>query len=275
MRVVRSDVCLSLLSCALGVLSISAPVRAESAEACSSAYTKGQEDRLAGRLYGARQAFKSCAEPRCPAAVVRDCKRWATEVEADLPTARLHITSPSGERIANVHALADGVPLTATELEQPLILEAGPHLLRFEAAGYRPLELQTALRPTDRELSVAVVLHALDERPAQAPKRVPVLALALAGVGALALGSSLYFGLRSHREYEDLRASCAPACNPARADALRSNAVVSDVALVAGVGALAAAAWVYVGSRSTPSAVTALKLEPAVGGARVRLRVSF
>src|SRR5450432_3815483 len=203
MRAVPTAAAFSLL---LATASAGAEV---SADACSSAYTKGQEDRLAGRLFSAREAFKVCAGASCPGAIAADCRHWKSEVEADLPTVRLKVTDAQGAPIANLTLSADGIGMPDIVLTQPVILEAGQHVLRFEATDFRPVEVERALRPTDRELEVAVVMHRLSEPLPEAGKRagareapdsaghgVPVLAVALASVGVVALGGALYFGLR-------------------------------------------------------------------------------
>ena len=261
---------------------------AGSADACSSAYTKGQEDRLAGRLFSAREAFKVCASASCPSAIAGDCARWKTEVEADLPTVRLKVTDAQGAPIANLRLSADGLAMPDAVLTRPVILEAGPHVLRFEARDFRPLEVERALRPTARELEVAVVMHRLSEplpesgkptgahtAPNPAGPSVPALAVALASVGVVALGGSLYFGLRSHAQYEDLKTSCAPLCDPKQADSVRSNALISDVALLTSAAAFGAAAWVYFSSGSDRHLAAALNVQPSEQGAVVRLRVAF
>jgi hypothetical protein len=283
----------SRISAGLAVLSsfasVSEPAHADvSADVCSSSYAKGQEDRLAGRLFDAREAFEVCADPSCSASLSRDCKRWVTEVDADLPTVRVTVTDTRGVKLETFQAFADGTRIPDSELTQPVILESGPHVLRFEAVGYRPVELEKALRPSDRELEVRVILHALNEPlPGVTPttdaahqsdamaRGVPVLAVALASVGVVALGGSLYFGLRSHDQYESLKASCAPFCNPSQADSVRSKALISDVALLTSVAAFGGAAWLYFGSRSAQRPAAALNVEPSARGAGLRLRVAF
>jgi hypothetical protein len=286
MRVLRSGAGFGLL---LSLLSVSGLAGGQSSvEACASAYAKGQEDRLAGRLFNARAAFQVCAEAACPAAIARDCAHFQAEVEQDLPTVRLRVTDVHGARVEQLRVFADGASVPETSLARPIILEAGPHVLRFEAKDCRPVEVTSALRPTDRELEIAVVLHRPSEplpsapKPISAPEAansgargVPALAVALAGLGAVALGGSLYFGLRSHEQYEDLKASCAPMCNPSQADAVRSNALISDVALLTGAAALGSAAWVYFSARPAQPSIAAVNVAPSAHGAGVRLRVAF
>ena len=251
-------------------------------EACSSAYARGQEDRLAGRLFNARAAFKVCAAATCPAAPAADCKHWTAEVEADLPTIRLTANDTRGMPVANLRVSSDGVLIPGSELSRPVILEAGPHLLRFEAPGYQTLELETALRPTDRELEVHVVLQppppqAAGGSTSTAPHALdpaPTLALGLAGVGVVALGASAYFGLRARSQYDDLKSSCGHACTQSQADSLHAKALIADIALLTSAAAFGAAAWIYFG-RDTHRSTTALSFQPHPDGAALSLRIAF
>ncbi len=266
------------------LLLLSAPALAfapADAEGCATAYAKGQEDRLAGRLFTARSAFLRCAAESCPKATANDCQRWASEVEADLPTVRIHVRDVHGAEIARPSVSADGVPIPRTDLARPVILEAGPHLLRVEASGFRARAVETALRPTDRELPVDVVLRSLIEPEPTKPdasahsRPVPPLAVAFAGVGVLALGSSLYFGLRAHAQYEDLKASCAPNCSESEASSVHHKALAADLSLLVSAAAFGAATWLYLNRGPAPHPVVALSIEPGADGGALRVRLSF
>jgi hypothetical protein len=217
-----------------------------------------------------------CADSRCPAAVAADCERWAREVEADLPTVRIRVTDARGDAVHDVAVDADGVRLSAEQLAGSIVLEAGPHTLRFEAPGFDPLVLTRALRPTDREVDVHAVLAPPAPPTASAAPRhgVPTASWVLAGVGAVALGTSLYFGLDAKSRYDDLKASCAPNCASGDADDVRRRSLVADVALVTSLAAFGAAAFVYFGSRSEPAAA-AWYVAPRPDGAASGVRVSF
>ena len=261
-----------------------------SVEACSDAYTKGQEERLAGHLYSARTLLNVCSDPTCPTAIVRDCERWVTEVAADLPTVLVHATDAAGRPINDLKITVDGANVAVADLAKPFVLDVGQHVLRFEAAGYEPLEVQPSLRPRDHEVPVNAVLHlnappqsvALAPLPGNAAqssnqpsKPVPVAAVALASVGVVALGTSIYFGLSAKSKYDDLKAECAPNCSQSSADSVHTKAVVSDVALGATIVAFGAAAWFYFGASPNPQSATALGVEPTRDGARARLRIAF
>jgi len=256
-------------------------------EACADSYTKGQEERLAGRLFSARTQFNICKNEACPAAIVQDCKRWVSEVEADLPTVLVTVTDATGKPVPSPSVQIDGVLVSPALLEAPIAVDAGPHVIKCDMAGYQPAELQPALRPEDRKLPVNLVLRPLaSSEPAavavapEAPrdtaaKPLPVTALAFAGVGAIALGTSLYLGLSAKSKYDELKDACAPNCPKSAADSVHTRAVISDVALATSIVAFGAAAWFYFSADTKKQPTTAFGLEPHPDGGRVRLLLSF
>ncbi len=261
------------------VASISRAARAEDLEACSVAYARGQEERLAGRLYNARAAFRQCASAAC-STLASDCSRWVKEVEVDLPTIRVTVRNEQGRTVEGLKVLIDGATIPLAALSAPIVLEAGPHELRFEAPGHEPVRLERALRPSDREVEVAVTL-----RPPRAPivapaadtqsRPVPTASWILAGAGAVALGGSIYFGVRANAEYQELKDSCAPWCEPSASDNMWRNAVISDVALATSVVAFAASAIIYFTRPTRAPAAMAFSIAPAARGGQARLLLAF
>ncbi len=218
-----------------------------------------------------------CEARTCPRAVSDDCAHWRHEVEQDLPTIRLKITDPYAAPVTPTRVTADGESIAIAAIAAPIILEAGPHTLRVEATGFTPIELDRALRPTDREVEVRVVLQPPEPAKPVAPsatlaREVPSAAWVLAGVGVVGLGASLYFGLSSHSQYDDLKATCAPYCARADADSVRTKALLSDIALVGGAAAIGGAAWLYFGAKSHTAAV---QVAPTGHGSALRLHVTF
>ena len=271
--------------------SMALPARAAHADAiqvCADAYTKGQEERLAGRLLSARTLFQTCADPSCPAAVVPDCQRWVTEVEADLPSAVIKVIDTAGRVPTGLSVFLDGQSVPLDALGKPYVLSPGPHVLRVEAPGYQPLELDPALRPEDRQLPINALLRfAPISAPVAAPepstaqqspsKPVPVAAIAFASVGAVALGTSLYFGLSAKSRYDDLKSECAPSCAQSQIDTVNSKALVSDIALGTSLVAFGAAAYFLFSAKSDAGAprAAALRIEPTPRGASARLQLAF
>jgi hypothetical protein len=278
----------------LGFLTLAAlahPAHAASVEECSDAYTKGQEERLAGRLMSAREQFKLCSDPTCPTAVIPDCVRWITEVEADLPTVEVKASSVTGEPIENLNFWVDGVAIPRAELTHPVVVDAGPHVMRFEAPGYEPVQITNSMRPEDRKVPVVAVMRLLEKpvtpgaaaqesalkqpTPEVNDHHTPVAALALAGVGLVALGGSVYFDLSAKHKYDDRLASCGHLCPESDASSVRSKALIADIALATSVVAFGAAAWFYFSERSDRRPSTALGIEPRPEGAQARLRLTF
>ncbi|HEX3850408.1 MAG TPA: hypothetical protein VHW01_05540, partial [Polyangiaceae bacterium] len=272
----------------LSLVSLAATARAEqSVEACSSAYTLGQEERLAGHLYSAQKQFDLCADPSCPRAIVSDCERWTREVVSDLPTVLITATTTSGQPMPGLKVTVDGAAVSSGQLLKPFMLDAGQHVLRFEAPGYESLEIEPSLRARDHEVPISAVLRPI--APVASPssnvagtdhastpdRALPVTALTFAGIGVVALGTSVFFGIRAKNEYDDLKASCAPSCASSQASSVHTKAVVSDVALTTSVVAFGAAAYFYFSKQPEQAGATALGLEPTLNGARARLRVSF
>lgn len=278
---------LSTLALASVALTTSNAHADTSVEACADAYTKGQEERLAGRLSNARTLFQTCADPACPGAVVQDCQRWVAEVEADLPTAQVRVTDTAGRVPVGLSVFLDGhvVPLDA--LAKPLVMSPGPHVLRFEAPGYLPLELSPALRPEDRRLPVDALLRFAPATPptgstASEPiaprdssKGVPAATVTFAAIGAVALGGSIYFGISAKNRFDELKLECSPNCEQSKIDSVKSKALVSDIALAGSLVAFGAATYFYFSAKSDSPPTTALALEPTPRGATARLRFSF
>jgi hypothetical protein len=73
-----------------------------------------------------------------------------------------------------------------------------------------------------------------------------------AGIGALALSSAVYFGLKAKGDTSDLLRTCAPNCAPSDVDPVRSELLAANVSLGIGLVALgvAGALWLVQGSAS-------------------------
>jgi hypothetical protein len=209
-------------------------------------------------LFNARRAFSQCAAATCPPAVQHDCERWAREVEADLPSVRIAARSATERPLRELRVFADDEQVPPSRLSGPIVLEAGPHELRFEATGFETLRLTTALRPSDREVPVQATLREATGAGPLAPKavgtsQVPVASWLFAGAGALALGVSVSFGVVSNADYRDLQQRCAPRCDPASTEGMHREAAIADAALITSVAAFAAAAVIYLTRPAAPS----------------------
>jgi len=186
-----------------------------------------------------------------------------------------------------LQARIDGARLTPEELGHPVVVDAGPHVFRLEAPGYGAQQIEHSMRPEDREFPIRAVLHPPrlhDQSPVASsppapnaqttPTPFPIAAVSLAGVGVVALGGAVYFGISAKHRYDQLAAECAPRCTAAQGDSVRSKVLLSDIALATSLVAFGASALFYFSAKPDAQA-TALSVEPRADGAYLRLRFAF
>ena len=117
-------------------------------------------------------------------------------------------------------------------LAERVVLVAGEGTRRVELSS-RAL----AVAAPDRA-SVGTAASASDGREATRARWLP---LSLGAVAAVAFGSFAFFAVEGVKREAAMEASCAPACDPGRVDAMQRDYLVADVALAVGVVAAGAA----------------------------------
>ncbi len=272
----------------LSVVLCSATAYADNLQVCSDAYTKAQEERLAGHSFSARLQLQVCAQSICPETVVHDCSQWLTEVETTLPTIVVSAKDSVGHPVPHLEVFLDGVSIPAQQLTQPIFLDVGAHNLRFEAPGYESVQLNPFLRAGDRDLQVSAALlvnRAAPPPPVGADAGTPSVsragrsasapAIVFAAVGTVALGGAIYFGLSASSRYNELKSQCDTHCTQSQADSVHNKQLIADIALATSVVAFGAAAWFYFSAEPAHAGATALGLAPTPDGARAQLRVAF
>lgn len=213
---------------------------------CQTAYEHSQQLRRDGRIAASRVELGVCVET-CPPALSRDCERWLGEIASLLPTVRLRAKDVRGERLVDVRVIVDGKLVADPATDEPVTLDPGERVIRFERAGAQPLEVRVDLAPGERDHLVEVTLAPsaaiapnASTTPDSAPvvdhrSRVPSYVLGLAGGAALLVGGAL--ALKGLSDRSDLETECSPRCNPERVDSIRTLWWAS--AITAGVGAAA------------------------------------
>lgn len=233
------------------LLALATPARADDVDRCATAAEAAQRTRLAGKLREARDHLITCSSETCPAIVRRDCARWLTEVETELPTIVVRARE-GGEDVADVRVFVDGERVAERVDGRPIPVDVGEHTLRFERPGLEAVSQRIITRSGEHARPVSV-----DFDPPEKPAAAPVGPLVLGGVGvALAAAGGVFWAL-GRGEHADLESTCAPAgtCATSDIDAARTKLVVGDVAVVAGVLALTGAvAWWLVGRPSSTRA---------------------
>jgi hypothetical protein len=245
--------------------------RSEEENACFDRHELGQELRQAGKLVQSRAAFLQCAS-NCPAAVQRDCDRWAGEVSAELPQLTIRVQF-AGKARNDASVEIDDEP-RADALASAVALDPGLHRYRVRLAGARAVEGALTLRAGDPIRQLALQLEPL-ELPA---RRVPTLSWVLGGVGVAGTAGFLVFGLSSRSLEHDLERTCAPLCTNEQIDGVRQRSLMANVSLGVGLASLASAAALYLLSEpeqaTTEQPVLELGVLPLAGGAlgNVQLR---
>jgi hypothetical protein len=260
------------------VACVNAPAWASDPVACARHYEEGQRLRNAKQLLSATDALIACAQPDCPPAVVRDCARWLNEVRAETPSVVFAARDDTGHDLQDV-TVHHGKRQIAERIDGAAVaLDPGPYDLRFQASGGRLITLSVVIRQAEKNRLIDVVFHRAsgsrkleptapsksaahpptgEPRGGSAEPRDP-LPLALAGAGAVAVGSFAYFGWTARSDVNEMRDRCSPRCPDNEVDGARSRALVADISLGVGVLALTGAAaltWVWPASSSSGTAV--------------------
>jgi hypothetical protein len=243
-----------------------APAASPDKAACVRALDDAQRLRSQKKLTQARAELVTCASEGCPQVVREDCARSLLEVDGALPTVVLSATGDGGADVTDARVSIDGVQVLDKLDGRARAVDPGTHVFKFERPGH---EYSVTLLILEGEKNRQVVAKLGAPPPASSSSApppaasgalaptpppvageerapLPIVPIVLAGVGAGALGSALYFRLRADGDADDLRASCAPACDASQRDALSEKLVIANVSLGIGLGAIAAAAVTWV-----------------------------
>jgi hypothetical protein len=250
------------------VLVAATPARAQDAEklpepavspeksACVAGLDRAQSLEASKKLRAARASYLACSAEGCPELVREDCARSLVALDAALPSVVFSALA-EGRDVADVRVLVDGELVTEGLDGRAFPLDPGAHVVRFEraAGGARAVDMPLVVRQGEKNRLVSVTftspLPKEEETKPEGKRPFPILPVAFAATGVVALGGGLLLRLRADSDADDLRRSCAPACDPSERNALSDKLVLANVALGIGLGALAlsAATWIFAPSR--------------------------
>ena len=256
-REVARSLCLSLL---LVVGATSAARATPKTEACLDAYATFEKLRDAGDLLGAKRELGACGASTCPVAVQRECIDSMGALEPRIPTVVLVARDASKHDVADVSVFLDDRPLRTRLDGREVEINPGTHKFRFESAG-RPPAVESFLineREKGRLLEVQLPPLVAIAPPAPSPGKpeappargapgaapVPALVYVLGGLGVVALGSSIGFGISGLSAKSDAE-QCRPTCPRSEALGVNQRFLVSDISLGISIVALAAATYLY------------------------------
>jgi hypothetical protein len=260
-----------LVATSLAWLAAAGDARADDKAACVAAHEHGQEVRLANHWVEARRLFLACAQPSCPALVVRDCTEWEIDLGQRIPTILVSAKRADGTDVSDVSLTIDGNAVGPKLAVVPIPLDPGEHVLRFEHAGWRPVETRVTLHDGEHDRRVDVQL---EPPAASAPvgtrgtgtTGAPVAAYVATGLGvaaAIASGVFLTVGKIDEHDLADSPCGRAGTCTDPQVAPIRTDYIVSGV--TAGVAAVAVGIgiWQFLahGSRSAPASAWAPRIE--------------
>lgn len=269
-------------------------------EACFHAAETAQPLMKERKLRAAQRHLEVCAREECPRAVRNDCRNWLDDVKRSIPTvvfaAREERADGTSRATDDVRVSVDGEPLASRLDPSPVALDPGVHTLRFEHAGFDPVEQRIDVREGESRREVDVVFRARpaapssasaptspetpagpppgpheEESPPPAPDEgghpVPASVYVLAGLGAVSLGAGLYMEALGLSDRAHLVNTCQTtrSCAQSDVDSAHREVLTGDILLGASALLVAGAAYVYFNSQPAapnPSAITRLRLGP-------------
>ncbi len=281
----------SLVAIPLLLLAIAPTAAAESAsetkKACVLASTEGQVARDDGKLMEARKRLLFCAKDECPAVVRKSCAQWLADVEERAPSAIIRVLDSSGADLTDASVSVDGEHIALDG--RSISLEPGQHTAELvEADGSKSVH---KFLLAEREKSRVIDIHSAPPRgnassgalPTDTSNAAhdgfspPTGAWVLGGVGVVALGSFVYFGLTAKHDLNQLQGECSPSCSDSQTHPGRTAATVADVSLGVGVAALAGAVtWALLAPHASEKAASArVDIVPTSSGGVALFRGSF
>jgi hypothetical protein len=276
----RSAMRHALAGAVLGAMSL-APMDAlaEDKAACLAASDSAQDLRDDGHYRRAREALTVCARDVCPAVVRRDCVQWLADLDESAPTVVFDARDTSGNDLTAVRVSFDGEAVSTALDGRPVLLDPGSHMVRYEAAGWSPIEQRVVLRVGEKNRILVARFDSRVDGPSRVFHGVPPASWVLAGVAALSFASEAYFGITGLDDRSRaMSQSCAPHCAPSDVDAIRTKFVAADVSLGVGVVSLASALYLWLSASREHAAdkgTAIVDIQGAPTGFVWRLRAEF
>lgn len=234
---------------------------ADGSLACVQAAEKGQDARDRGALRAARAHFVQCAADACPRPMRVDCAHWLEQVDSSLPSIVVGAKDASGVDLFDVRVKVDSEPVDDMVSGRPIVLDPGPHVVRFErgkAPDVEVREVKVLLRTGERNRAVLATMQGASDAALRAPKGesaggVPTATWIFGGIGLLALGSFGTFAILGGQEKSRLRDTCSPGCTAQDVATLRGDYLVADISLGVGIVAIGLATYFLLANAPRPA----------------------
>ena len=275
----------ALATIAFAPVALAAPPSSQSVDVCIRASEAGQVERSRGHLRAARAEFARCLASACPGLIARDCNEFLGQVDTAMPSVVFRVLdAATNAPLVDASISIDGELVSKID-GRARPIDPGPHEVVATVSGYTPAKISVMGEEGVKSRVVEVRLAregapayvAPVREPSAAPAMAPrsddvgtgpttgtiVGASALAGVGAIAIGTFAIVGLGADSDFDALQARCGTRCSQSEVDKLHTRYLTADVALAVGVGAIAGGALVFLlGPRRSAAPSTAQWLQP-------------
>lgn len=248
-------------------------------ESCSAAYERTQTEKLAGHYVAASAAALECSQLQCNAAIVQECVRFYSALEAETPTLVFSAHKAEGGDLVDVRVEMDGKVVAESITGRPFATDPGPHEFVFIHKQRGRLKLSETARVGDKARAIDMTFPDPNAKSGTGPHGkpgVPVLTYVLGGVGVVALGAFAYLHFSGVSDYNNYNNTCSPGCNPDDVDSVKKKFTMSYVALGVGGAAIAGAAVVYLTRPKGDQGVTVqASVSPRPDGGMAGLKATF
>jgi len=289
---------LAILAACVWLAPFEAAAADKAALACIQSAEEGERARKAGELLHARELFAQCSAHECPTMLRRDCTSWLEDADRQVPSIVLGAHDGDGRDVVDARVSIDGA-LVREQLDgNPIALDPGSHVVRFERVGIAPVEVHVVVRAGEKNRPVLATLAppppvvpvtpasatppptpAAPTAPAGQGRSVPAGAWVLGGVAVAAFGVFGVLGTIGSNDANTLRATCAPGCTDSQVQPVHLKLIGADIGLGVGVLSLVGAVWIAVRGLTraqTASAATwELVVQPSSNAMRGGLLVRF
>ncbi|WP_394834841.1 hypothetical protein LVJ94_50925 [Pendulispora rubella] len=287
----KRSVLVSALGCIACLFAPSAA--AQSKEQCAAAAEQGQKLRDEKKLVETRGKFLLCASESCPAVVRKDCVNWLSDVDSRTPSVVFRAQTAGARTLSAVRVIVDGQRLIEGLDGRAISMDPGMHKVRFESEGRAPVEQTVVINERERNRAVMATFEdeaassergSSRERDSSASSVPPppagssggggrTAAFILGGVGLLAAGGAVYFGITGLQETRDYHDGCAKTknCAGSDVDGTRTKLLLADIGGGVALVSLGVATYLFIRSGSTPKNEARntphIALSPIRGGA--------
>ena len=229
-----------------------APNKGGAKAACLAAHEDATSLLEKKKPHAAHDKFVACARAECPTVVRKECGEQLAIVEKDAPTVALEARDEAGMDTTTVKVTMDGTAIADRLTGAALDVEPGEHLFRFERDDGKAIEQKVLVVEGEKNRKVVADFATLVPKPPPGgdvapvaphePKKIPVLAYVLGGVGVVGLGGFAFFAVTGKNAEKGLASSCNPNCSNDQLSPVKRDYLFADVSLAVGIVSIVTAA---------------------------------